>query len=282
VTRIHWLASYPKSGNTWVRILLANYLEDGDRPVDINTLDKASIVSARELNDMALGVDTADLTHEESASLRAAAVRAHARRHSGMLYLKIHDAYTVCENGEPLIPADVSAGVVYIARNPLDVAPSAARHWSISLDKALEWLESSVTLSQGRRKLDRQLPQRLLTWSGHVESWLDQTAIPVHLVRYEDLHRDPVGEMMAMLRFWGLPGDEGRAAKAVEFSSFEQLAAQEKKHGFREKPAGTGAFFGQGQAGGWRGRLTPEQVTKVVETQGRVMRRLGYLDGPEP
>ena len=37
-TKIHWLASYPKSGNTWMRAYLANYLMDPDEPVSINDL----------------------------------------------------------------------------------------------------------------------------------------------------------------------------------------------------------------------------------------------------
>ncbi|MEJ2083836.1 MAG: sulfotransferase, partial [Acidobacteriota bacterium] len=38
MTGIVWLASYPKSGNTWLRAFLMNFLDPGKRPVDINQL----------------------------------------------------------------------------------------------------------------------------------------------------------------------------------------------------------------------------------------------------
>lgn len=59
---IYWLASYPKSGNTWFRVFLANLRREKSEPVDINQLDTNGIASARELFDKMIGLEGADLT----------------------------------------------------------------------------------------------------------------------------------------------------------------------------------------------------------------------------
>ncbi len=75
--RIVWLASYPKSGNTWMRAFLSNYLADGDKPVDINSLDTGGpIASARTIFDEAVGVEASDLTQDEIERYRPRVYRA--------------------------------------------------------------------------------------------------------------------------------------------------------------------------------------------------------------
>ncbi len=72
---IYWLASYPKSGNTWLRSFLSNLQQDGDAPADINELATGTIASARDWLDEALGFDSADLSADEIDRLRPAVYR---------------------------------------------------------------------------------------------------------------------------------------------------------------------------------------------------------------
>jgi hypothetical protein len=69
--RTVWLASYPKSGNTWLRMLIANLSAVDDRPVDINDLpERGGIGSARGPFDYLTLVDSSLLTHDEIDALR--------------------------------------------------------------------------------------------------------------------------------------------------------------------------------------------------------------------
>ena len=71
MTRTVWLASYPKSGNTWFRLLVANLSADDGKPVDINDLpERGGIASARAPFDHLLLIDSGLLTHDEADSLR--------------------------------------------------------------------------------------------------------------------------------------------------------------------------------------------------------------------
>ncbi|MDM4769031.1 sulfotransferase domain-containing protein [Solimonas sp. SE-A11] len=275
---IYWLASYPKSGNTWFRTFLRNLKADGETPVDINELSTGSIASARGWLDEVLGFDTAELTPDEVERLRPVVYR-WSLREPEIGYHKIHDAYTLTPAGEPLVSREATLGALYIVRNPLDVAPSAANHWHCSIDQAIEQMgQPDMALCRSRKSLPPQVRQRLLSWSGHVESWADASGLNLHVIRYEDMLDRAQETFSGAARFLGLPDDPARVAKAIRFSAFGELARQESEKGFRERPRHTERFFRQGRAGGWRDRLTQEQVQRLVKDHSAVMYRYGYLD----
>ena len=218
---IYWLASYPKSGNTWLRTFLHNLQEDGDEPADINDLSTGSIAAARGWLDEVLGFDTAELTPDEVERLRPS-VYDWSARSDDTDYHKIHDAYTLTADGEPLVGRAATLGAVYIIRDPRDVAPSTANHWHCTVDEAITDMgRNEAVLAGTRRALPSQVRQRLLGWSGHVLSWVDAPALRCHVMRYEDMLADPLRTFTAAAAFLGLPDDEERVAKAVRFSSFE-------------------------------------------------------------
>jgi aryl sulfotransferase len=278
VSQIVWLASYPKSGNTWLRVFLSNYRTDSGQPKDINALDFGAAASDRNYFDSALGIESSDMTEDEIEQCRPEACRYLAERSAVPLYFKTHDAYVFTPSGAPLIPSDVTRGAIYVARNPLDVVVSFAHYLHRSIDEAIQLLAlESTSLSGNSDRLETAFRERLLSWSGHVNSWLDQRAVPVHLMRYEDMYFRPIDAFTSVVRFLGWEEDTDRVRRAVGFSSFEVLRQQEQAGGFREKLPKTGSFFRQGQADSWREVLTKEQVARVIVDQGPAMQRLGYL-----
>src|ERR1700691_997320 len=108
MNRIVWLASYPKSGNTWLRAFLCNFERGGDIPASINELNNGIISSDRSMADNALGVECSDLTPREIDLVRPAIYQRIAEQSPETLYLKTHDAYTLNANAQPLFPADVT------------------------------------------------------------------------------------------------------------------------------------------------------------------------------
>ncbi|MGZ8915410.1 MAG: sulfotransferase domain-containing protein [Methylobacter sp.] len=275
---IYWLSSYPKSGNTWFRTFLQNLLEDGKQPVDINDLATGNIASGRGWLDEVLGFDTAELDPDEVERLRPEVYR-WSLRDEKIGYHKIHDAYTYTTSGEPLVSREATLGALYILRNPLDVAPSFANHNHCSIDDAIARMgEDEHTLCRSRKGLPNQVRQKLLTWSEHVLSWADAPGLNRRVIRYEDMLNDPVTTFTEAARFLHLPDDSARVEKAIRFSEFKELAQQEEEKGFKECPLKTARFFRQGKSGGWRDKLTPAQVERIVADHGEVMRRFGYLD----
>jgi aryl sulfotransferase len=275
VAGIWWLASFPKSGNTWLRIALASLLSG--RPADINAMPSVSLIASnRAFFDNALGIESADLTIEQVTNLRPRAYEIWTAEAERPIYCKTHDAYCMTPAGEPLFPTAVTLGAVYIVRDPRAVAVSLAHHGARTIDEAIARMDDpAATPSASTRRLHRQLPEIRGAWRDHVESWLS-APFPVHLLRYEDMHRDPHGAFTAVAAFLGLPCDRERIAAAVDAASFARLQAQERATGFIEKPIQAAAFFREGSIDGWRRALLPEQATHIATANDDIMRRCNY------
>jgi len=321
---LFWLASYPKSGNTWLRAVLTNYLRDGRQrgshgergshlePASINALIGLPVAADRETFDELVALDSSDLTPDEVLRHRvlfhvllareAAALPAGERepaprsaedppRESTPGFVKIHDAYLRTGDGTALFPKAATAGVVYLVRNPLDVAVSYAHHQQKSIDDTVRRMnDPAAAETEVAGGIASRLPEPLLTWSGHVSSWLDQEELSMHVARYEDLLADPMAAFGAIVRFTGLdrgnasragePGPSStsaRLARAIEHAAFPVLRAQEEASGFSEKQPTAPSFFRAGVAGSWRDVLDSRQVRALVDAHGPVMARLGYL-----
>jgi len=273
---IYWLASYPKSGNTWTRTVITNYLRDGNEPADINALETDGIASDRENFDDLLCLPSSDLSEEQIRLFQPLVYEELMRHATRDYYVKVHDAYTLNAEGRPLFPASVTKGVLYFVRNPLDVAVSYAAHGGHDVHKTYANINRhDLTMAMSVKKLNRQLPQRLLDWSSHVRSWLE-SGLPVHVVRYEDMLESPDRTFGEMLEFIGFRVDARRLEKALHFSNFDELQRQEAQKSFKEKPSQAQRFFRQGKAGGYEKILTPEEVRVITEQNRSVMERFGY------
>jgi hypothetical protein len=275
---IVWLASYPKSGSTWVRALLAHYLFGADAPAsDLRLGLLGAHYSARGLFDAALGVPSAYLTAGELDAVRPDVWRHLNGRAERLRVVKTHDQWRRNDLGESLFPADITAATVVIVRNPLAIVPSWAHHSALSLDAAIDSLaQSDAGLSVSPSRSSDQLPQHLGNWSDHVESWLDQQELTVTLVRYEDLSSDPHTTLTTILTAVGISPEADRVDQSVAACRFELLADREASAGFAERARPDRAFFRRGETDGWREELTPGQITRIVDDHAAVMHRLGY------
>jgi aryl sulfotransferase len=274
--RYGWLASYPRSGNTWLRLLLEGLLTGGAPPRLSALTLKTPIASRREFDEL-LGIDSSVLLDDEIGDARPFLHRAIAEAAEDALILrKVHDCCWRSRRGERVFPPELSRGVVYIARDPRDVAVSCARFFGLSLDATiLRMNDPEAALAESRVGGSMQLAQPLGAWSRHVESWLDDSGMPHLLLRYEDLLADTGPQLARVATFLGLPAE---AADAVAASvTFADLQRQEQDGGFAEQLGDGELFFRRGIAGAWRETLSAAQAERLVDDHHRVMTRLGYL-----
>ena len=280
VRRLVWLASYPKSGNTWTRLFLSQFLTGSVAAVDLNAIElHGSISSSRPSFDEVVGLPSSDLTDDEVDELRPRVYEAWAGSGAGTSFIKVHDANRTLPAGERLFPASLTECAVHLVRNPLDVAVSLAFHQGHrDYDRTIRQLNDPGRVIAGNRR--SQLRQTLLDWSGHARSWTGERAFPVATFRYESLVADPIGEFARLVAFLDLDGadDRARVELAVAGTRFDVLQSAEAATGFRERHHWQGRFFRTGRPGEWRTRLSASQVTSVVDAHGAVMRRFGYVD----
>ena len=274
-----WLVSYPKSGNTWFRMFLANYLKNLPEPLPLEEIESTPIAgSAVDFEDI-IALNPFELTPEEVDVYRPEMYRIlseelHERGKVG--YKKTHDAYTRNKNGDPLFPEEISRCAVYFIRNPLDVCVSYANHNNSETVKTVTLLLNEDAAIAGKKA--GQLRQILKSWESHVRSWKDQSAIPVHLIRYEDMLQKPVETFGSVIRFLGLDDDKQRLEKAILHSDFNTLKQMEDNHGFQEKMQRCQSFFWKGKIGNYRDYLSEEQIIRIVEYNQDIMKEFGYLN----
>jgi hypothetical protein len=274
MSSIVWLASYPKSGNTWLRAFLANYVSDAAAPVDINQLPQFSLSdnSLRPYEEIA-GRPAATLSPRDIQALRPRVHSAMAESAPGQVLVKTHNAVAALD-GIPTITPEVTARAVYVIRNPFDMVASFADHYGLDLDKAIKAInfDNNVTLTNARN-----IFQFLSSWSAHARSWAGVAAFPVHVMRYEDMKAAPEEAFARVVEFLDLPVEAGRLRRAVEFSAFDVLAGQEKKSGFIERSQKSERFFRAGKVGGWRKALSEAQAQAIVARHRDALIEYGYL-----
>lgn len=268
-----WLASYPKSGNTWVRTFLTNYVQDLDEPADINKLIGGWSYLERSRFDDVMGLSSSDMTEDEVNHYRPS-FNAGLVEHAGPpVFIKSHESYRRFPDGSSLFGSVEGSKAIHVVRNPLDVAVSFAHHDDTNIDCTIKKLGNpSATMSGGAFRFVEFMGD----WTSYNESWIEQGEIPVLSLRYEDMLSDTEACFAEIIRFTGLDFAEDRMKKAVAFSSFDQLQEQEKQKGFVERQPTAKSFFRRGRAGDWQNSLSPGQVSKILGTHGLLMERLGY------
>lgn len=268
---IYWIASYPKSGNTWTRAVLTSLITGGLK----GQLDSLSEIIPDENSGSFYAPYLRKPIHEASnaelAQVRPLAHRAMAKQTPNFLLLKTHSMVAV-HHGTATITPDVTAGAVYLLRNPLDIAVSYSDFRERDVDKTI------ALMNQSGRELDRPrlgAYEMVGSWSENVGSWT-KPHDRIIVTRYEDLLDDPPQHFGKIVRFLKMDVTEAQLAAAVEESSFENLRAVEASAGFTERPPQAKAFFRSGRTGEWRERLSEAQVAKVVSANRELMKRFGY------
>ncbi len=278
--RIVWLASYPKSGNTWMRVLIANCLSDKDEPIDINRINLNSPYPIRKdfLEEESF-IDPDLLSLDETNLVRSCVMENFVQRCGTVNCVKIHDKRDVGADGAPFFGRGDAWSALYMVRDPRDVAVSWAFHNNTTFDRAISMLnDPKLTIGKSRNNRREFVEQRIGDWSAHLASWIDQSDLSVHLLRYEDLRADPVGAFGAAVAFIGLDVGPERVERAVRFADFNELRRQERQSGFKERfPSSTAPFFRSGRIGAWTEVLTKAQSDAVVAAHRQMMERFGYL-----
>ncbi len=271
--KIIWLASYPRSGNTWLRAILHTLLQNPDTRLDINILPRFAVVDSDPRHFS--GLDPRPQSTWMQADVARLRPRAHARVAESRpedVFVKTHNALAV-DHDVPTITMSLTAAAIYMVRNPLDVVISYAYHTGQTIDQTI------ARMARDDRTVtdERHVSEYRGSWSTHVKSWTQQTHPGLHVLRYEDACDDPFAAFGALAAFLQLDPPQERLARAIDESAFAVLRAQEDEHGFVENAARPRRFFRAGTVGQWRAVLSPAQVRRICRQHGEQMARFGYL-----
>ena len=271
---IIWLASYPKSGNTWLRSFLTNYLNKRTSNFDFKLLEQIKRFPRQELYDQ-LKVNFNKFSDIVSNWIN---MQEFINLKGEFTYLKTHNAMCTINN-YPFTNSKNTIGVIYLVRDPRDVVLSYANH----LDKSFEYTfdimkNSSVEQFSNSEKSATEV--MMGSWAENYRSWRDYSSVKKIIIKYEDLILNPYENFFKIINYLnkinGLTIDEEMIKKSINNTNFKKLQNLEKKGGFKELK-GTGAFFMKGKNRNWKNDLDKKIVFKIEQAFRKEMVELNYL-----
>lgn len=274
--KINWLASYPKSGTTWIRMFLNAYMTKF--PLNLNS---AYQYVANDINPALMQLTTTkcvnDLSVNEQFLYRTAMLGNIVELCPiNNVCLKTHNA-KVRVDDIPAIPPNLSNFAIYVIRDPRDVCISLSNHMGLTIDETIGFMGN---LSQAIEMPETRLVHILLTWAKHVASWTTENEnLQTMVLRYEDLLAEPREMFITILEALNLDklnNAEERLDFALQESKFENLKKLEKVGGFIEQGV-RGDFFRVGSNGQWKSDLTEDERYQIESEHEDVMEEYGYI-----
>lgn len=258
-----------------MRILLTNYLNDGHIP---NILRQRLIGPQTHLDrhmfDEAMCISSSDLNHLELESYRRRYHEDFVHKFRDIGFGKVHESYRGQFSRKVMFPSEPNCKLIYLVRNPLDVASSYAHHRNRPIDEIIELMaNSNAVVEHG----ETSFCEYTNSWSNHVAEWVDQDDLPMLVIRYEDLLEHTSAAFSSVVEFSGIELKKRQLDHAIEYSEFNDLQSQERENGFLEIPQGAPRFFRSGRSGSWRKTLSKLQVERIKTDHGEQMERFGYL-----
>tara|TARA_B100001996_G_scaffold235541_1_gene181876 strand:+ start:1125 stop:1937 length:813 start_codon:yes stop_codon:yes gene_type:complete len=269
---IFWIASYPKSGNTWLRLLIANYLW----PNNSNPFESLKFIDAFPKKKFFQGLVDENTIKKDGFEIFKYFITAQDKinLNDEINILKTHNS-AVSIQGHQFTNSQNSCGAVYIVRDPRSVAVSHAHHHKNDFQKSTSNMLNDRTVAFN----DKLYMEARLSWKVNYISW-KKTTMPKIIIKYEDLHKDTFSKFLEVLKFINqfkkIEVNEDKIKEVIIKCSFNKLSENEKKIGFNEKK-GKENFFRKGSIDEWKTVLKEDLVKKIEQECAEEMKELKYI-----
>ena len=283
---IIWLASYPKSGNTFLRSLLTAYLFTKDGNFNFEVLKNINQFP-NNVTFEKLGIDISN-QKEVIKNYIKVQEETNKRDGEGIRFLKTHSTLQDID-GHKFTNLKNCLGVIYIVRDPRDVAKSYSNHNSTSIDESINHMKE-FNISGGIKNSKDRKSETIVhigSWSSHYTSWKEFDKVDRYLlIKYEDLVEETEKTFLKVLTFVckltkkKLDLDKNKLKNVLNTTSFESMQKLEKQNGFNEASNFNGkkvTFFKYGAKNNWKKFLTLENIKKIEDIFREEMKELGYL-----
>ena len=287
---IFWISSYPKSGNTLVRAIVASLFFSKNGKFQFDQLKHTTQFETRNRLNLIKKINEEDFLNLHKLKVLSKywltlQKRENIKINKGFGFVKSHSSYVAILNNWFTNPNN-TAGYIYIVRDPRDVAVSWANHAKLTYDESINFMldfNSCIEWAQTNSELPDHIKPRtfLSSWDEHVASWANNDlSIPKLILKYEDLVYNKEEILTEIINFFeksfkiNFNLDEKKFNNIINTTSFKELKSQESKFGFPEAVSGT--FFREGKKNQWKNILNPKQIIKLENKFRDFMNKFGY------
>ena len=282
---IIWLASYPKSGNTWIRSFISALLYTDEGQNDFSNLKKIRQFPARsQFKDF-----VKDLQDPEQIFMNWTTVQNFLNLDKKIKFLKTHQVNCIIGKYE-FTNDENTLGAIHVVRDPRNVLLSIKNHFSFNnYNEALEFISKErhwigIEKSQDDKFRDNMIPTLISSWNIHYQTWKNKTKNYL-LIKYEDLQENPEKEFYKIVNYLEKltknKFDEKKINKAIETTSFKYMQNLEDKGYFLENARSHNEnkvkFFNLGPKNDWKKLLNNEIIEQINLKFNKEMKELKYL-----
>ena len=275
---IIWLASYPKSGNTWVRILINQLLHFDEK--NRNVLENLDNIELYPKISQFSGLSE-NLSNRENVVRNWVNSQERICADKKTRIFKTHNVLGGFGKDQ-FTNNKLTLGVIHIVRDPRNVISSILNHYSLeTLEEAKKFIFEKNNWIGGLNHLDTFIS----SWAIHYQSWKSFKKNYL-LIKYENLIKDPKYELIKISKYLREFFPHKLSERSLEIildkSSFQNLKSLEKSGKFKEQitSKSTGEkinFFNLGPSNNWKKTLDPEISKKIEKEFRQEMLELGYL-----
>ena len=282
---IFWISSYPKSGNTWLRILLSSYYFTKDGFYDESVLKNIDQFPQKKFFDE-FNYDPRVVTDTIKFWIKA---QEKINQDKKLRFFKTHNAFGALNNFD-FTNKDNSIGCVYVVRDPRNVITSLKNFYEMNDDQAFKWITNKNQYIYDVNKFEKDGYsdfQFISSWDTNFESWKVQKKIPIKIIRYEDLLNQTFKVVSEVITFINQTTDnnekinKNKIKNVINSSSFSKLQDKEKNEGFSEAPKSKGGdkkipFFNLGPKNNWKIILNDDLKDKLNNIFKKKLEELSY------
>ena len=282
---IFWIASYPKSGNTWLRTLISAYYYSKDGIFNQNILKNiGQFPEKRHFVDFNYNpgnvTDTAKFWIKSQEKIN---------KDKKIRFFKTHNIFGKVNNYD-FTNKDNSVGCIYIVRDPRNVITSLENHYEMHHEEALKWITNLNKYIYDVHKIKEDQYsnfQFISSWNMNYKSWNIQKKIPIKIIKYEDLLKETFIVFKDIVEFVNKTLnikekiDIDKLKNSVNSTNFNKLKNDEKNNGFIEavlskKNEEKIPFFNLGPDNDWRKILDKDKQEKLTNIFKDDLIELGY------
>jgi len=283
---IFWIASYPKSGNTWLRALISSYFYSPDGTYDENLIKIIDQFPTRKFlkdfdYDKTIVGDTSKywIQAQEKINLD-----------KKLRFFKTHNVFGKVNNFD-FTNSSNSLGGIYIVRDPRNVITSIKNHYDLDDDKAIKWMTNQNNYIYDVERVNEVGYgdfQFISSWDTNYKSWKVQKRIPIKFIKYEDLTEQTYTVFLEIIKFiYKITNnssriDKNKLKKALNSTTFDKLKKKEKTYGFSEAVSSITTnkkitFFNLGPKNNWKKILNENLKNRINQVFEKNLKELSYM-----